>query len=357
MPEENRPIEPNAKLIRDSPAPPRVTRRTLVRGSGALVASSVIVGTTGGCTNILTGTTQSVIPTPVPVEEQYPVPPPPETPPVPGELQFFSEEQSRTLDALVATILPGSPDDPGAREAGVVTYIDHLLASFPDGFAQPIYREGPFAEPYRGDQPPEAGAESDVIWVQRDELPRYGYQSFLTPREIYQIGLEQVDQFAQARYGQGMAEVDAEQQEELVKAFAAGEIGSSSSGQQQEEENGENGEDDEEEGFYPPSLQDFFQTVRQHVIEGMFADPAYGGNRNMAGWRLIGYPGAQRAYTPRDMKTPGVGLRREPQSLAELPPFHSGIRLPIPGEDNVVLPVSGSDPWSGETGFDREEEN
>jgi gluconate 2-dehydrogenase gamma chain len=189
--------------------------------------------------------------------------------------------------------------------------------------------------------------------VSNDELPRYGYQSFLTPREIYLLGLEQVEQFAQSQFGQGMADLDTEQLEEVVRALAAGEIGSTSAGQEQEVD--EEGGGDEEQGFSPPSFQDFFQTVRQHVIEGMFADPAYGGNRNMVGWRLIGYPGAQRAYTPRNIKTPGIGRRLAPQSLAELPPFNPGVRLPVPGEENVVLPVSGSDPWAGQTGFDREE--
>jgi gluconate 2-dehydrogenase gamma chain len=346
MPAEDRPIKPNTKLIHDTPESPRVTRRTLVRGSGALVMSSVVTGAASGCTNILTGTTQPALPTPVPVAEQYPVPPPPDTPPVPGELQFFSEEQARTLDALVATILPGSSDDPGAREAGVVAYIDNLLASFPDGFAQPIYREGPFAEPYAGDQPPASGTEAEVVWVQRDELPRYGYQSFLTPREIYSLGLEQVALFARSRFGQDMAALNTEQQQEVVRALAAGEIGSSDTGQDEE---------DVENGFSPPSLQDFFQTVRGHVTEGMFCDPAYGGNRGMVGWKLIGFPGAQRAYTARDMRTPGIALRRAPQTLAELPPFHPGVRLPVPGNENVVLPVSGSDPWSGNTGHDHAE--
>jgi len=31
-------------------------------------------------------------------------------------------------------------------------------------------------------------------------------------------------------------------------------------------------------------------------MEGMFADPVYGGNRNMAGWKMIGYPGARYDY-------------------------------------------------------------
>lgn len=356
MPRDTDPIAADAKLIRDESASTRVSRRTLVKGSGVLVATSVVGAGAAGCTNTITGRVIPVTPTPVPVAEQYPVPPAPETPPEPGELAFFTEAEARTLDALVATILPGDADDPGAREAGVVNYIDHLLAEFPGGFAQPIYRDGPFAEPYQGEEPPAAGEEFEVIWVRSDLLPRYGYQTFLTPAEIYRLGLEYVDRLARSRYGGRFADLQAGQQDEIARMLAEGEVAAGTGGGQPQGAGAGAGDGDgEDEGYYPPSLQDFFEVVRGHIVEGMFGDPAYGGNQNMAGWRLIGYPGAQRAYTPREMRTPGLGLRLEPQPLEELPPFNPGVRLPVPGEDHVVLPVSGSDPWSGETGFDRGE--
>jgi gluconate 2-dehydrogenase gamma chain len=45
------------------------------------------------------------------------------------------------------------------------------------------------------------------------------------------------------------------------------------------------------------SASTFFQVVLEHMREGMFGDPMYGGNRNFAGWDLIGYPGVQLAYS------------------------------------------------------------
>jgi gluconate 2-dehydrogenase gamma chain len=38
-------------------------------------------------------------------------------------------------------------------------------------------------------------------------------------------------------------------------------------------------------------------------MEGMFADPVYGGNKDFAGWRLVGFPGAQPAFTGADLKS------------------------------------------------------
>lgn len=41
---------------------------------------------------------------------------------------------------------------------------------------------------------------------------------------------------------------------------------------------------------------DFFDTVRCHVLEGVFGEPQYGGNRDLAGWRIVDFPGQQHGY-------------------------------------------------------------
>jgi hypothetical protein len=81
---------------------------------------------------------------------------------------------------------------------------------------------------------------------------------------------------------------------------------------------------------------DFWTMVRDHTIQGMFSDPSYGGSRGLVGWKLTGYPGPQRAYTPHDIETPGTPL--QPQSRAPLPHFHAGLS----SESSVIQPVSGS---------------
>ena len=55
--------------------------------------------------------------------------------------------------------------------------------------------------------------------------------------------------------------------------------------------------------FTWPSAPAFFNTLRTHTMEGMFADPIYGGNKDFAGWRLVGFPGAHPAFTPADMQS------------------------------------------------------
>jgi hypothetical protein len=56
----------------------------------------------------------------------------------------------------------------------------------------------------------------------------------------------------------------------------------------------------------------------------MFSDPAYGGNRNFAGWQLVGFPGAQLFYTQADMastdaftRTPITGLQAQAKPVSK----------------------------------------
>lgn len=58
-------------------------------------------------------------------------------------------------------------------------------------------------------------------------------------------------------------------------------------------------------------LGQFFAIVCEHVVQGFFGDPAYGGNVDEIGWRLVGYPGAQWGFTADQMR-PGVDARSIP---------------------------------------------
>jgi hypothetical protein len=47
------------------------------------------------------------------------------------------------------------------------------------------------------------------------------------------------------------------------------------------------------------ALSDFVSLLFEHTIEGLYAAPEYGGNRGLAGWKEIGFPGdiQPRGYT------------------------------------------------------------
>lgn len=295
----------------------KLTRRAFLKGTG-LVATATAV--TAGCDVIAPEPTTNTVPLRVPVAQQDPaVPlPPAQVPEASNALKFFTPPEAQLVEAITARILPGTPEDPGAREAGVLYYIDGLMAHR-TGFAEGTYRQPPFAETYGEDEgpPTDRRGDFDVVWVSDAEIERYGYQSLLTPAEVMRLGLAAVERYTQERFQKRFADLTEAQQDDIVGAMLDGDA----------------------TGFEPLSGEVFFHVLRRLTSEGMFSDPVYGGNRDLVGWKLIGYPGAQRAYTPDDVLTEGSGLQRPTWGLADMPHFYPG----HPGHDNTILPVSGSE--------------
>lgn len=319
--EENPSVEPKGLPV---------TRRAFLKVAAATGATAAAAAT--GC---LPSPQARARPTPTPVmglDDKYlHVPPAPTAQPKAGQYRFFNAEEARALEAFVARILPGTPDDPGALEAGVPTFIDAMLATA-QTWAEPTYLKPPFAKTYAGETLPPEAAQSDPrqeVWVNIEELERYGYQGRFTPHEIYRLGLRALNDFARSQFGGAFADLSEDQQDDLVGQIAEAES-------PPDVEGGKTGGSTGLAGFSDVSASTFFEVVQQHLIFGMFGDPLYGGNREFAGWRLVGYPGAQRAYTVADMHNESFSV--EPQSLAHLPPFHPG-QLNRP---EVILPAAGS---------------
>lgn len=309
-PERERLIKTEAERQEDPGSPPsRLSRRIFLWGSGATMATGV-----GVVAGLQVSPAQDLAQvTPAPATDNA-VPAPPATPPE-ARLAFFRPDEAELVEAIAARIIPGNADDPGAREAGVVYFIDGLLAQG-STFPEPTYRHPPFAMTYEGEEPPLIPVEGApaFVWVQEDELERYGFQSPLTLREMYQQGLPALARYAESRFGGTFASLRDDEQDGILMAM----------------------EDGEAEGFDAPSGDAFFELLRTHAIEGMFSDPVYGGNRNLVGWSMVGYPGAQRGYSPREMQEEGTD--RQPQGLTGLPHFHPGRP-----QQGPLLPVRGSE--------------
>jgi len=99
-------------------------------------------------------------------------------------------------------------------------------------------------------------------------------------QEFYRRGLAQLDAYCRKTYNEPFARLDDGKQDQVIAALEQGKAA----------------------GFTWPTAQAFFETVRTHTIEGLFADPVYGGNKDFAGWRLVGFPGGQAVYTPADLQ-------------------------------------------------------
>jgi gluconate 2-dehydrogenase gamma chain len=118
-------------------------------------------------------------------------------------------------------------------------------------------------------------------------------------QDFYRRGLTQLDAHCTKAYGKPFHRLSTAQQDETITALEQGKVPE----------------------FVWPTAQAFFNTVRTHTMEGMFADPIYGGNKDFGGWRLIGFPGAQPVFTQADMEStqaftrePIVGLQARAKS-------------------------------------------
>jgi len=100
-------------------------------------------------------------------------------------------------------------------------------------------------------------------------------------QDFYRRGLAQLDAYCRETYQQSFVQLDTAEQDKAIAELDEGKA----------------------TGFTWPTAQEFFNTLRTHTMEGMFADPIYGGNRDFAGWRLVGFPGAQGLFTPSDLES------------------------------------------------------
>lgn len=190
--------------------------------------------------------------------------------------RFFTAAERDCVDALVGRLIPADELGPGAREAGVVAFIDNQLAG-QFGRGERWYMKGPFAE----------GLETQ------------GYQGALPPAGLYRAALAALDAHCREHFeGRAFADLAEDEQDGILKQIEEGEL--------------ELGE---------VSASAFFGLLRENTIEGFFCDPIYGGNRDMAGWRLVGFPGARYDYRDH-LDHNGAAIPIEPVGLAGRPAWN-----------------------------------
>ena len=183
----------------------------------------------------------------------------------------LTEAEAAFLKAAADTIIPADELSPSGSECGVVDFIDCELAG-PYGEGARLYRDGPVAT----------------------GKPEHGYQLALTPREFFAAGIAAADAWAEARFGARFAALDEAQRQ---AAFIEIDSGAAQ--------------------FQNFDSREFFDLLLQIVMEGFFADPYYGGNRDMAGWKMIGYPGLPADYQHAMEHLRGRKHRPKPRSIGD----------------------------------------
>jgi gluconate 2-dehydrogenase gamma chain len=164
--------------------------------------------------------------------------------------KFLRAQEAATLEAIADRIIPPDAETAGGKDAGCVVFIDRQLAG---GYGQAagLYEQGPFLK----------------------GLSQQGLQSDQNPAQQYRTALAGIESLAKAHAGKPFTALGTDEQDTLLKGLEDGSLSI--------------------DGI---DSKKFFQDLVTDVQQGFFADPIYGGNRDMCSWKMIGYPGARYDY-------------------------------------------------------------
>ncbi|MGF6574105.1 gluconate 2-dehydrogenase gamma chain [Paraburkholderia sp. GAS333] len=164
--------------------------------------------------------------------------------------RFFDAKEWSFVNAAVDRLIPADSEGPGAIEAGVPEFIDRQMDT-PYAHGALWYMQGPF----------------------RQGAPELGYQLKLVPRDLYRLGIASVNAYCTKTYAKPFDALDAATRDTVLGALEKGSI---------------------DLAEVPANV--FFAQLLQNTREGYFCDPIHGGNRDMGGWKMIGFPGARADF-------------------------------------------------------------
>lgn len=217
-------------------------RRSVLKAGLVLIATTAaasIYRPAGAALRVLTGGNKwhakETLP-PVPVD--------------PTKRAFLTDKEVAQLTAIFDRLIPADELSPSASQAGCVVFIDHQLAgSFGRGDSR--YRKGP----------------------EQKGSATQGNQSLRTPAEVFRDGLAELDSYCQRTFGKPFEHLPPQAQDTVLEQMERGEVKLATL----------------------PS-DGLFRQFLTSAQEGFFADPLYGGNKDMVGWKMIGFPGARYDY-------------------------------------------------------------
>ena len=197
----------------------------------------------------------------------------PATPPADEPLLTLTQTEQAFFAAAADAMIPADELSPSGSQCGVAVFIDRQLAGA-YGSGSRLYRDGPFAK---------AKAK-----------PELGYQLPLNPRDFFRAGVAAANEWSRKTRGK---DFDRLSESDRVAALKAMEEGKAT--------------------FSGVSSRMFFNALLDITMEGFFSDPIYGGNRNMASWKMVGYPGLPATYREDIRKYFGRKYDKPPQSIAD----------------------------------------
>ena len=186
---------------------------------------------------------------------------------------FLNLDEAAFVEALVDHMVPADEVSPKGTDLGINIYIDRALAGA-WGKGERLYMQGPW----------KPGVSSQ------------GYQLPLTPAQLYRAGIEATNAHCRKAYGKSFDRIEDNQREEVLVGLSTAKITF-------------------DDGL---PVRVFWSTLYQTVIEGIYSDPIYGGNRNKAGWAIIGFPGVIAVHRDHVETYRGKPFPNKPLGIADM---------------------------------------
>ena len=238
----------------------RQGRRAFLKGLGT-------VGATGVAT---------MVPAMVPIEAaapaQAPAKPPAAVQSVPHAYTFLTPPEAAFVEAAVDRLIPADNLTPSGTDCGVTVFIDRQLGGA-WGSGDRMYMQGPW----------------------RKGTPTQGYQLPMTPAEFFRAGIASANAYCRQTYRKEFDRLGPEQQVQVLQGMEQGRI-----------------------TIDHVPAQDFFDLLLDAAMEGFFADPIYGGNREKVSWKMIGFPGVIAIYSEHIKTYRNRRYDVAPTSIADL---------------------------------------
>jgi len=192
--------------------------------------------------------------------------------PVSHAYTFLTAPEAAFIEAAVDRLIPADDLTPGGTDSGVATFIDRQLAGA-WGSGDRMYMQGPWDK----------------------GVPTQGYQSPLTPAEYFRAGIAAVNAFTRKTLQKDFDRLTVDQQITVLRDMEQGRA-----------------------ALDGVPAQEFFNLLLATTMQGFFADPVYGGNRDKAAWKMIGFPGVIAIYSEHIKTYRNKKYDVEPKSILDL---------------------------------------
>jgi gluconate 2-dehydrogenase gamma chain len=185
---------------------------------------------------------------------------------------YLSPPEAAFVETAVDQLIPADDVTPGGTECGIATFIDRQLAGA-WGSGDRMYMQGPWQK----------------------GTPSQGYQLPMTPAEFFRAAIAATNAHCRKTLQKEFDRLPRDQQVAVLQDLEAGKV-----------------------ALDPLSGQQFFDLLLNLTMQGLFADPVYGGNRDKIGWKMIGFPGAIAIHSQNIKTYRNKKYSADPTSIADL---------------------------------------